>query len=73
MAGSPEGRLRELEAQVSELTDLVDALRRVVQLGTSDVRIVGSRSLTLVQRPTHLALKFGKIIVNNGFAEKSFF
>lgn len=30
--GSVDGRLRELEEQVSELTDMVDSLRRVIRM-----------------------------------------
>jgi hypothetical protein len=72
VAGSTDGRLRELEAQVSELTDMVDSLRRVIHIERGGVvRIVGTRSLTLSSPPARIALDAGKISATNGFAEKN--
>ncbi len=71
VTGSVDGRLRELEAQVSELTDLVDSLRRVIRLDRAGrVRIYGERSLTLASGPARIEVTTGKISATNGFTGK---
>jgi len=74
VTGSVDGRLRELEAQVSELTHLVVKLRGVVHMEKGGaVRIIGTRSLTLASGPAHIALYAGKISATDGFMEKNIF
>ena len=66
--GSVDGRLRELEAQVSELTALVDKLRQVIRMDRAGrVRIYAERSLTLGSGGAHIDIAANKISATNGF------
>ena len=72
MTGSVDGRLRELEAQVSLLTDMVDRLSRVIRMDHAGrVRIYAERSLTLASGPARIEITTGKIKATNGFEGKS--
>ena len=68
VTGSVDGRLRELEAQVSELTDMLDTLRRVIRMDRAGrVRIYAERSLTLASGGAHIEIAANKISATNGF------
>jgi hypothetical protein len=72
VTGSVDGRLRELEAQVSELTDMLDTLRRVIIMDRAGrVRIYAERSLTLASGAAHINVAAGKITATNGFTGTS--
>lgn len=58
VAGSVDGRLRELEAQVEWLTDVVDTLRSIIRTEPGgDVRIKARRSLRLEAPPAHIEIR----------------
>jgi len=68
VTGSVDGRLRELEAQVSDLTDMLDSLRRVIRMDRAGrVRIYAERSLTLASGGAHIEIAANKVSATNGF------
>ena len=72
VTGSVDGRLRELEEQVSELTDMLDSLRRVIHMDRAGrVRIYAERSLTLASGGANIEIAANKISATNGFTGTS--
>ena len=66
--GSVDGRLRELEAQVSELTNLLDDLRQVIRMDRAGrLRIYAERSLTLSSGAAQIEIAANRISATNGF------